>query len=189
MSDAISYNNRVLWAGKTYIQFWLHMLNEEIDKMVDPPSWLRSAQDIWDEQAHSYVGELAPRFDYILTTQQRADLAAKLLRQAINRVAKSGAKIPLAELNRLGLGGGSSPIFTKDAAAEDYINVGEGLLRLLDSRNTHQTGGEPPLEEAANPDERVKRRQNFLKAYGGDADAAMRAIAEEWRKRRTKKGT
>jgi|GEM_PF-4768643 len=188
MSDAIIYNDRVLWVEKSYIQFWLHMLNEEIEKVVNPPSWLKSAEDIWDEQAHSYVGELAPLFDYILTTQERTNLVVKLLRQAIDHVANSGSMIPLDKLNGVRLGGGSSPIFTKDAAVKDYVNVGEGLLRLLDGSDTPQTGTELPLEDAANPEKRAKRRQDFLKTYGGDADAAMRAIAEEWRERRTKEG-
>lgn len=130
-STFVEFNDRGFEANDAQIEIWLLLLVDEIDKLTDPPDWLREVRQEWHLQATAGFGfGVVPGLDSIVTNAERRDVILDLSSKAMARLHDYGPSIRKDELNAI-QGGNESGYFTDDVEAELFKRMGDYFIKLL----------------------------------------------------------
>lgn len=121
------------------IEIWLRNICNQIEAMDKVPKWLEEAQEYWAEHVENYVnGCLDPRFDEILTSEERKELFITLCQKVYRQINSFGDKIPKEYMNKLC--GYEKPFeVMEDNKADIYLKYGNALISLLRNEQKDET--------------------------------------------------
>jgi hypothetical protein len=120
-----------------HIQLVLFMLAEEIDRMPNPPDWLRETRAYWHREATNGVrGMVLPELDQRLGSDpDRVAAGLALAGQVRRRLEEYAPAIPQAVVNSLGTGfyspTGERSGFGADLSTDVLISDVDDLMAIL----------------------------------------------------------
>jgi hypothetical protein len=119
------------WTRDAVLELWLFLLAREVDRLADPPEWLRAARDHWRLHATAgFTGMVSACLDEHAGPPDRAAEVLRLAERGVAWVREQGPVLPAGLLNSFGLGGPGAT-FTEDVPAAVFLPAGEAILRLL----------------------------------------------------------
>lgn len=129
--SSIEFRGKQIWWGDGDIELWLYSLARGVDRMPDPPRFLRDAREIWrQEYSIGFGGAPDPHLDEICTSDDRIRIVLELSRHALATLEQNPV-IPRQELARDAVGG--DYLWTADGDASGVIQLGRAIIDLLSS--------------------------------------------------------
>ncbi len=128
-SSAVVFREKGFWCRDGALEFWLHLLVDEIDRLDSVEPWLSDLRDHWHEQSKiGGSGIISVGLDAEMTTHQIEQLI-KLNKKAMASMWAFGESIPLDYLNKTCTPGS---YYSSEVATKFYVQVGEYFQALLD---------------------------------------------------------
>lgn len=128
-SSAVEFRGKGFWARDGNLEFWLHVLSEEIDRLSSPEPWLKELGDHWYQQSKiGGSGIINVGLDNQLSSDQ-VDQLITLNKNAMRTLRTFGDTIPLEYLN------GTCPpgcYYLREASPEAFLDIEELFVALLE---------------------------------------------------------
>lgn len=130
-SSLVEFRGKRFWARDGILEFWLHMLSAEIDRLDSVEPWLNELGKEWYIQSKiGGSGIISADFDDDLTPDQVEQLI-ELNKKTMLTVLAFGDVIPLAFLNETCPPG---CYYLGDGAPKEFVRIGEYFDALLNER-------------------------------------------------------
>ncbi|HWS63194.1 MAG TPA: hypothetical protein VN325_10610 [Steroidobacteraceae bacterium] len=118
-------------ASDATLQVWLLLLVDEIDRLENPPQWLKEVGEEWYAQGTAGFGfGVMPGLDQFVTGPECRDAILDLSAKAMRRLRGLGPMIPVDQLNAI-MRGGEGTVFTEPVSSAVFEKVGDHFVRLL----------------------------------------------------------
>jgi hypothetical protein len=130
-SSFTCYRGHGFWSNDATIGLWLYLIAQEVQRLDNPPEWLRVAAKEWHLQATMEItGCVSAQLDEYASTPERAEVVLEVSEFALAGLRGRTDNLSKGWLNSLDLGGPGS-IFMEDLPVEVFTPIGEAFIRLL----------------------------------------------------------
>jgi hypothetical protein len=130
-SSFTSYRGHGFWSNDATIGLWLKLVAQEVQRLNNPPEWLRVAAEEWDLQATMEItGCVSAQLNKYASTPESAAVVLELSELALAGLRRRTDNLSKGWLNSLDLGGPDS-MFMEDLPVEIFTPIGEAFIRLL----------------------------------------------------------
>jgi hypothetical protein len=135
-SSFVEFRGKGFEANDATLEVLLTLLVDEIDRLPDPPKWLREIRDAWNIQATAQFGYgVMANLDEVATDDARIQTIIGLANGVLSRLEPFGATIPADFLNGI-RDGGNGERYTREVPAETFLRTVRYFRGLLNSTLT-----------------------------------------------------
>jgi len=130
-STYVAFHGQGFEASDATLELWLLLLVDEIDRLENPPQWLREVRQEWHTQGTAGFGfGVMPGLDRVVTGPECRDAILDLSAKAMRRLRELGPIIPVDQLTAI-MRGGKGTVFTESVPSTVFEKVGDCFIELL----------------------------------------------------------
>jgi hypothetical protein len=130
-STYVDFHGQGFEASDATLEVWLLLLVDEIDRLENPPQWLKEVREEWYAQGTAGFGfGVMPGLDQFVTGPECRDAILDFSAKAMRRLRGLGPMIPVDQLNAI-MRGGKGTVFTEPVSSAVFEKVGDYFVRLL----------------------------------------------------------
>jgi hypothetical protein len=130
-STYVDFRGQGFEASDATLEVWLLLLVDEIDRLENPPHWLKEIREEWYTQGTAGFGfGVMPGLDQFVTGPECLETIIDLSGKALHRLRTFGTTIPADQLNAI-MRGGKGTVFTESVQSAVFEKVGDYFIKLL----------------------------------------------------------
>jgi hypothetical protein len=130
-STYVDFHGQGFEASDATLEVWLLLLVDEIDRLENPPPWLKEIREEWYIQGTAGFGfGVMPGLDQFVTGPECRETIIDLSVRAMRRLRALGPMIPVDQLNAI-MRGGKGTVFTEPVPSAVFEKVGDYFIKLL----------------------------------------------------------